>query len=356
MRLLLIGTDRTVFKKESAVARRIAHLAEAPVDSIDLIVFSLTRHGVPGPTALTPCVHAYPTSVRIRLLYGWGAFRIARQLLRPDVVSAQDPFETGLIGLCIARFWQVPLVVEMHTDFLTPAFAEHSLLNRIRVLLAGFVLRRASGGYAVSAHVRDAVVKRYGLQVPYDVVPVYTDLARLRAMERAPEKGLLLWVGRFEKEKDPVRALRAFAHARARGFDLQLVLLGAGALEPELRRLAQSLGIEKHVSFPGWRDPAPYLQRAELLLVTSRYEGYGLALVEALAAGVPVLSPDVGVAREAGAVIAEGAYADALSAWLGTARARGVLKLPTYEHEEDFLVKLRACYAAVLTRATPPRP
>jgi glycosyltransferase involved in cell wall biosynthesis len=67
---------------------------------------------------------------------------------------------------------------------------------------------------------------------------------------------------------------------------------------------ARARGLTAYPALPGRADPRPYLGRAELLLATSRYEGYGLAILEALAAGVPVLSTDVGSAREAGAIVA----------------------------------------------------
>jgi glycosyltransferase involved in cell wall biosynthesis len=70
------------------------------------------------------------------------------------------------------------------------------------------------------------------------------------------------------------------------------------------RELRSSVG-ELPVEFPGWRDPLPYLQGADVVLSTSRSESWGASIVEALAAGVPVVAPDVGIAREAGAIVAE---------------------------------------------------
>jgi glycosyltransferase involved in cell wall biosynthesis len=83
-------------------------------------------------------------------------------------------------------------------------------------------------------------------------------------------------------------------------------------------------------------------------LVTSAYEGYGMVIVEALSAGVPVLSTDVGIAREAGAVIAQGNYADALISWLAGPRVRGVLKVGSYKDEREYVTRIRAHYAAFL--------
>ena len=180
-----------------------------------------------------------------------------------------------------------------------------SYINYARLLVMPFVLRRAARIRVVSARLKDEIERRYHPSAPISMLPIYADLSRFRAARRLPERGLLVWVGRFEAEKDPLLALDALAAARAAGVDARLTMLGAGRLEAALKARATQLGFDAFVEFPGFADPLPYLARAELLLATSEYEGYGLAIIEALAAGVPVLSTDVGVAREAGAVIAD---------------------------------------------------
>ena len=225
---------------------------------------------------------------------------MAKSLPRPDIISAQDPFETGLAALLIARHFKVPFAVEMHTDFCSPAFARHSLLNRLRVILAGFVLRRAAGGYAVSERIKEDIYKKYHAAAQFSVLPIYIDTKRFTLIQRIPHprfKIALLWVGRFEKEKNPMRALDALKRARREGFDVGLTFVGSGALEKILKERTHAFGLDEYVEFVGSvLNVPPYYAQADLLLVTSEYEGYGMALVEALAAGVPVLATDVGIA------------------------------------------------------------
>jgi glycosyltransferase involved in cell wall biosynthesis len=346
--MMLIGTDRTLFTAGSAVRERIARFGATHTDALDSVVFSTRRHGIKSTQELAPNVHAHPTNSFSRFLYVWDAIRVARRLPRPDIVSAQDPFETGLAGLFIAHHFGVPLAIEVHTDFLSPAFTWHSLLNRIRVCIARFVLSYADGGYAVSARVAEEINRRYHLPVPMKALPIFVDLSRFRSIVRTSEKNNLLWIGRFETEKNPMLALEAFATARHAGIDARLTMLGMGSLEAALKQRVARLGVVEHVVFPGWKDVSLYFSHADLLLVTSEYEGYGMALVEALAAGVPVLSTDVGVAREAGAVVAEGDYARALGIWLKGPRAPGVLKLHPYESEEEYLTAVHDCYAMIV--------
>jgi len=221
-------------------------------------------------------------------------------------------------------------------------------LNRLRVCIVKFVLAHADGGYAVSKRVAEAINRRYRLTMPMAVLPIFVDLSRFRAVVRTPQKNSLLWIGRFETEKNPMLALEALAAVRRARIDARLTMLGAGSLESVLKKHVAQLGIAEHVAFPGWKDTAPYLAHADVLLVTSKYEGYGMALVEALAAGVPVLSTDVGIAREAGANIARGDYASALSGWLTEPRAPGILKLRPYESEEEYFLAVRDHYEAIV--------
>jgi hypothetical protein len=70
-----------------------------------------------------------------------------------------------------------------------------------------------------------------------------------------------------------------------------------------LEKLTTELNIKERVFFEGHREPAAYYAIADLTLVPSLYEGYGMTIIESLAAGVPVISNDVGIAPEAGASI-----------------------------------------------------
>jgi glycosyltransferase involved in cell wall biosynthesis len=348
---MLLGTDRTLFTAGSAVRRRLALLGES-IDALDSIVFAKRSHGIRGTEELSTNVRAHPTNSFSRLLYGWDAIRIAKYLPRPDIVSAQDPFETGLAGLCIARYFGVPLSVEIHTDFLAKEYIRHSLLNRFRVLIAGFVLKRATGGYAVSDRIRDRVRDRYKAVPPLSLLPIYTDTKRFSEMKHSPHPRFatdLLWVGRMEREKDPFCALRAFAYARREGYEVGLTFVGSGSLEESLKEEVARRGLREVVEFTGnVSDVAPYYAHADLLLVTSAYEGYGMVIIEALASGVPVLSRDVGIAREAGASIAEKDFAQALTDWLKGSRPTASLKIDPYKDEAHYIGTVRDFYEALL--------
>jgi glycosyltransferase involved in cell wall biosynthesis len=99
-------------------------------------------------------------------------------------------------------------------------------------------------------------------------------------------------VGRLVAQKDHDTLLRAFAVSGLAG-RAHLLILGEGPLRPKLEALAAQLRITDDVCFAGAvPDVYPYLRRATGFVLSSRYEGLPLALVEALSAGLPIVAVD----------------------------------------------------------------
>lgn len=125
--------------------------------------------------------------------------------------------------------------------------------------------------------------------------PDEADGDRAKIRERlgiGPDQLAIIVVGRMEYQKNHELALRAFAElepeVKAKAL---LFLAGSGKNEPELRELAAVLRIDHCVRFLGYRSDVPELLRGvDLLLMTSRFEGMPLALVEAMLAKVPVVT------------------------------------------------------------------
>ncbi len=103
---------------------------------------------------------------------------------------------------------------------------------------------------------------------------------------------LILGMGRLAVEKDFPTLIRAFYLVRQRK-EARLVILGEGEERERLEQLAKELGIAQDVDFPGF-DPNPYrwMKRASVFVLSSRWEGLGNVLIEALALGTPVVSTD----------------------------------------------------------------
>jgi glycosyltransferase involved in cell wall biosynthesis len=132
------------------------------------------------------------------------------------------------------------------------------------------------------------------------------DLSRYRAPSRPPadfrgewgvpiEAPLCGIVGRLSPEKDHRTLLAAFDILRRTGSNAHLVIVGGGPLEGELRSLSLTLGLEGRVHFTGFRsDVAELLPSLDLFVLSSTEEGVSLTLIEAMAAGLPIVATRVG--------------------------------------------------------------
>lgn len=310
MRVLMLSIDRTVFNDESLVRGRTDAYALA-LGHLDTIVFTLKKHGI-TQVVHTPTLTITPTNSLVRLLYGIDTLRLLNPKQAYDVITVQDPFEIGLLGLCIARWKYIPLHVQVHTDLFNPEFTRYSWWNVGRQLLARFVLRYADRVRVVSERVRTDIVKEIKTlsQKNISVLPIFVDIQRFKnattpvgISERfASFKKKLLIVSRLEKEKNVVFAIESFAQSTYK--DSCLIIVGSGRELSALQQRVSDLGITERVFFEGYHDPFDYYGLADLLLVPSHYEGYGMVIIEAIARGVPVLSRDVGVAVELGARVA----------------------------------------------------
>jgi glycosyltransferase involved in cell wall biosynthesis len=168
-----------------------------------------------------------------------------------------------------------------------------------------------------------------------DTAAIAATAAAARAARPAGDPRRIVMVGRLEALKDPATLLRAFAAAGPPpGWQLQVV--GEGPERPRLEALARSLGLDPAAVLPGRHGAiAELLGQADLFAFsTTAAEGFGIALIEAMAAGLPVLASDVPACREvlgggkAGLLLPAGdvaAWAEALRELCSDAdqRARG---------------------------------
>ncbi|AFV10520.1 glycosyl transferase [Thermacetogenium phaeum DSM 12270] len=106
------------------------------------------------------------------------------------------------------------------------------------------------------------------------------------------EPPVILGVGRLTEQKDFATLIRAF-HLVRKECNAKLVILGEGEKRAELEKLVEGLGLKEDVDMPGFvKNPFKYMKRATVFVFSSKWEGFGNVLVEAMAVGTPVVSTD----------------------------------------------------------------
>lgn len=304
MNIISIGTDRKIFETDSQVRKRIVGYGEI-FDEVHIIVFSLNSFGVKEKRVnISENVFAYPTNSKSRTSYITDALNIARKIAKEFksngknfVVTTQDPFETGLVGLFIKLIYKIPLQIQIHTDFANRYFIFHSLLNLIRFPLGIFILSFADSVRVVSQKIADSI---HTLSHNVNVLPVYTKfenkgISKSQSMDRRPFN--CLTVCRLEKEKDLETAIKAFKVVSLKFPGVTFMIVGEGSQREKLENLSVALGLKDRIYFAGWQnDLDKYYQKADVYISTSLYEGYGMSVVEAASYGIPLVLSKTGVA------------------------------------------------------------
>jgi glycosyltransferase involved in cell wall biosynthesis len=141
--------------------------------------------------------------------------------------------------------------------------------------------------------------------IPNGIEPARLDgiLEQVRARwQRLPERRTVGFIGRIVPIKDVKTLLRAARLVCERGPDIEFLLAGPGNEDPdyfdECRKIAELLGLESKVQFLGLQQLLDVLPRMDVLVLTSISEGLPLVILEAFAAGIPVVATDVGACRE----------------------------------------------------------
>ncbi|HEV2518038.1 MAG TPA: glycosyltransferase [Devosia sp.] len=219
--------------------------------------------------------------------------------LKPDAVFSGPEFANLITALALSLgFSKAKFFPSFHAAAGIPS---NDFGSKIAVLLAGLVAARATRAIAVSAGVgRDIAARGIAAEkvaVIYNPLPPalqrpavnYPWQAELAALGHGP---VIATAGRLVGVKDHKTLLRAFARL-LQSRPARLVLFGEGPMLGELEAESRTLGIASKVLFAGYvNDPMACYAAADLFALSSTSEGFGNVLIEAMAAGVPVVSTD----------------------------------------------------------------
>lgn len=363
MRVLMISTDRKVFEQGSAVRSRLLEYGRL-VEELHVIVFSKRALGF-RDKVIPPNIFLYSTnsiggffyipSVVIR------ALTLKRSGVMVDVVTTQDPFETGLAGYIATGVFKAGLHIQIHTDLMSPFFARESVLNRLRVLVANFLIPRANAIRVVSERIKNSLTHNTPDLTHVSVLPIFTEIIQSETEEKKfPQfNKIILMAARLSKEKNIGSAIEAMGEVVKTNPRTGLVIVGDGPEREALVLKTKTYHLEPNIVFEGWQDNLyPYYKVANVFVLSSYYEGYGMVVVEALAAGCPVIMTDVGCAGdvvrdgENGLVVPVGdtqALAEAMRRVI-SGEAKLVAKPPKLPVKEEYLVAYKKSWDDALIK------
>ncbi|WP_462417734.1 glycosyltransferase [Kytococcus sp. Marseille-QA3725] len=308
--------------------------------------------GEPHETQPQGRVHhlpATPTGAGYSLM--WARRPVARLLkeLAPDRLEVHDRATLRWLGPW-ARRQGIPTIMLSHENMTGILVRRLHSPERLAEVTADFINRKSAQDYdriVCPSHYAAAEWRRFGADAR--VVTLGVDLQSFQppataatltpdGRPRTAGQVQLVHCGRLSPEKNPGLSIAALRVLVERGVDAHLTVLGHGPMREELLEGSRDLPITFHEYISGRRELADVLGRADLAISPGPVETFGLAALEALACGVPVVCPDEGALAEvvgpAGAVAPSRpeAFATAVTEVLG----RGDLTATAREQAERF--------------------
>ncbi|HWB43245.1 MAG TPA: glycosyltransferase [Gemmatimonadales bacterium] len=298
MRVLFLSTSMGMGGADSQL---LSAARELRARGHDVLIVSLTPLGPMGLEARAAGIPTESLAMRRGLPDPRGLLRLARltRSWRPDVVHSHM-VHANLMARVLRLVAPVPALVS----------TIHNVYEGGRLRMAAYRLTNALVDHmtivsqaAYDRFVTDRIVPARLLRV----VPNGVDTARFRDLPPGTRDGVrrslglhgeFVWlaVGRFELAKDYPNMLRAFAAVRREVPTAVLLLVGRGSLQPETEALARELGLDGGaVRFAGVRSDVPeVMSAADGYVMSSAWEGMPMVLLEAAAAGLPIVSTRVG--------------------------------------------------------------
>lgn len=251
-----------------------------------------------------------PRDPEDRLMSWRAACRIIDQRAQqhaPDLIHIQTPFLAHYLGVRAAKKLGCPVVTTYHTLF--EEYLHHYLpfvpASWLKAVARSFSRWQCNGldCVVVPSSAMAARLRAYGIQSLIEILPTGIPLARFQTGERArfrsshqiPEdRPVALFVGRVAHEKNIQFLLDSLSHLKQQIPNILLVITGEGPARESLEQYAKAQGLAEHVLFLGYLNretglPDAYAG-ADVFVFASRTETQGLVLLEAMAAGLPVVA------------------------------------------------------------------
>ena len=292
MRILSLGLDKSVLDRSSALAGRVIEYGGL-ADQYFIIVPSAKKETI----ELSEKAKAHGSGGNNKLAQLIKIYFLAKKLLRQpgfDVITVQDQYFLALIGLRLAKKFKLGLEIQVH------GFEK---LHGLRSQIAKYVLPRAQSLRCVSQRLKKQLISDFGVAAEkITVVPIHSKLTinnyQLRIKE-SKNNFVFLTVGRLVPVKNIGLQIEALAELTKHYPKTELWIVGQGPERKNYELRITNYELAKNVKLLGWKgDVDSFYNQADAFVLTSNFEGWGMAVVEAASFGLPIIMTDVGIAGE----------------------------------------------------------
>lgn len=220
---------------------------------------------------------------------------------RPDIIHSHFAIPSGVLGVCVSKFFGIKHIISLHGGDIydpTKSCSPHRKWYLRKVV--EFVIKTSDFVVAQSRNTRDNVLKYYNVQQDIKIVPLPYEPYKFASVSRSdlgldPDKRYLISVGRLVERKGYRYLLKAF-----RLLDderVELLIIGDGPQKRELNELSKKLTLASRIHLLGYlpeETKFQYLENADLYVLSSIHEGFGIVLQEAMQVGLPILATNLG--------------------------------------------------------------
>jgi len=233
----------------------------------------------------------------------WVGMFLARRF-GVELITAQDPLAAGWVGVILKKILHKPLNIQFHTDyFLSSGWLGQRWYHRLFVPLIKWVVSNADSIRVDNAMKAKKLKEAFPrLKTMIFQAPMRVDLSFF--WKKVTRKRLIhrfVSVGRLATEKNFPLLIRTFREVVNRYPEASLRIVGSGPEKKRLTKLIKKLGLERKVFLLGAKNRQGVrkeLWRADVFVLASDYEGWGLVFSEAMAAGLPIVCTRVGSVGE----------------------------------------------------------
>lgn len=307
LNILSFGYTRDLLSGDSSTGDTFDRLKTYSelVNKYFVVAHSLKSHNVLNEKQISDNFWVYSSQGSSRLDSGLKQYKLGQKIIKKygiNLIQAQDPYFTGVIAYLLSKRYNIPFNVCVYgTNPYDPYFTQESTFYSLCAFIAKAVLRSANGVQVDGRKIQKDLIanginssKIYykpmipiGLERFFELTPHVKNTAR---------PWHFLFVGRLVFQKNVSMLLRVIQRLRGQGYYCRLKIIGEGNYKQSLEELSDKLCLSDVVDFVGsvfYTEIPKYFDWADVFLLPSNYEGFPRVIMEAAAAGLPIVATDV---------------------------------------------------------------